>query len=51
VRCEYLAGFDARELMIEIVRRTRRSKAEKVNEGTVLQAMQTVCDRYKTAAA
>lgn len=36
-----LAGFDPRELMIEI---NRRSKSDKVNERTVLNAMQAIVD-------
>ena len=37
-----IAGFDRIELMKEIVWRTRHSKAQKVNERTVLAAMETV---------
>lgn len=39
-----IAGFDSGELMIEIHRRS--PKSNKVNERTVLAAMQTVYDRY-----
>lgn len=41
-----LAGFDARELMLEIHRRTAHSRAEKVNEPTVLAAMQTLIETF-----
>lgn len=41
-----LAGFDPKELMLEIHRR-QRDKTRQINERTVLQAMQTVFDRYK----
>ena len=42
-----LAGFDRKELMLEIHRRQRGRDAT-VNEATVLAAMQTIYDRYKT---
>jgi len=41
-----LAGFDAKELMLEIHRR-QRGRDAKVNEATVLAAMQTVKDRHE----
>ena len=40
-----LAGFDADELWTEIQRRRTRGAA-RINEPTVLEAMQTVRDRY-----
>lgn len=45
-----MAGFDPMELMKEIHRRTMHSKALKVNEHSVLEAMQTVFERYETPA-
>lgn len=42
-----IAGFDAKELMLEIARLQRHSKAVRANERTVLRAMQAVRDRYK----
>ena len=40
------AGFDAKELMAQIIYRTRNSSALKVNERTVTEAMQTIQDRW-----
>lgn len=45
-----LAGFDAKALMLEI-HRSQRDKTRKVNEATVLQAMQTLTDRFDAEAA
>ena len=42
-----LAGFDAKELMLEIHRRS--TNGHKVNENTVTQAMQTLSDRARAA--
>jgi len=40
-----LAGFDKMELMAEIIKRQRGRESMRVNEPTVLEAMQTICDR------
>jgi uncharacterized membrane protein YjdF len=42
-----MAGFDAGELMREIVRRSPRART--INEPMVLNAMQAISDRYKAA--
>jgi hypothetical protein len=41
-----LAGFDPKELMFEIHRRVMKRNPIRVNVNTVLEAMQTVYDRY-----
>ena len=46
-----IAGFDAKELMLEIHNRTKHSKAKKVNENTVCEAMQTIADRTDAGRA
>jgi hypothetical protein len=40
-----LAGFDPKELMAEICKRTRGRDSMRVNVNTVTEAMQTICDR------
>ena len=45
-----LAGFDAKALMLEI-HRSQRDKTRKVNETTVLNAMQRLTDRFDATGA